>query len=74
MTRRRRVLIGLGGVGLSAVMGASLAGAARIVAVDRVAGKLDLASSLGATAGSAFGAMHGAARPSRRRLGSTQTP
>jgi S-(hydroxymethyl)glutathione dehydrogenase/alcohol dehydrogenase len=31
-------------------MGAVLAGAGRIVAVDRVAGKLDLASELGATA------------------------
>jgi S-(hydroxymethyl)glutathione dehydrogenase / alcohol dehydrogenase len=44
-------VIGLGGVGLSAVMGASLAGAARVVAVDRVAGKLGLARSVGATDG-----------------------
>ena len=44
-------VIGLGGVGLSAVMGAALAGAGRIVAVDRVAAKLDLARELGATAG-----------------------
>ena len=43
-------VIGLGGVGLSAVMGATLAGAARIVAVDRVQAKLDLAAELGATA------------------------
>ncbi len=42
-------VIGLGGVGLSVVMGARLAGAARIVAVDRVAAKLDLARELGAT-------------------------
>jgi S-(hydroxymethyl)glutathione dehydrogenase/alcohol dehydrogenase len=42
-------VIGLGGVGLSAVMGARLAGAGRIVAVDRVAAKLDLAGDLGAT-------------------------
>lgn len=42
-------VIGLGGVGLSAVMGARLAGAGRIVAVDRVAAKLDLAAELGAT-------------------------
>jgi S-(hydroxymethyl)glutathione dehydrogenase/alcohol dehydrogenase len=42
-------VIGLGGVGLSAVMGAALAGAGRIVAVDRVATKLDLARTLGAT-------------------------
>jgi len=44
-------VIGLGGVGLSCVMGAVLAGAARIVAVDRVATKLDVANSLGATDG-----------------------
>ena len=44
------VVIGLGGVGLSVVMGAVLAGAARIVAVDRVRAKLDRAIDLGATA------------------------
>ena len=44
-------VIGLGGVGLSAVMGAALAGAARVVAVDRVAAKLELARSIGATDG-----------------------
>ena len=43
------VVIGLGGVGLSAVMGARLAGADPIVAVDRVPAKLDLARALGAT-------------------------
>jgi S-(hydroxymethyl)glutathione dehydrogenase/alcohol dehydrogenase len=42
-------VIGLGGVGLSAVMGAVLAGAGRIVAVDRVAAKLERARDLGAT-------------------------
>jgi S-(hydroxymethyl)glutathione dehydrogenase/alcohol dehydrogenase len=42
-------VIGLGGVGLSAVMGAALAGAARVVAVDRVPAKLELARSVGAT-------------------------
>lgn len=42
-------VIGLGGVGLSAVMGAVLAGAGRIVAVDRVAAKLEHARSVGAT-------------------------
>ena len=36
-------VIGLGGVGLSCVMGAALAGASRIVAIDRVAAKLDVA-------------------------------
>lgn len=40
---------GLGGVGLSAVMGAKVAGAAPIVAVDRLAHKLELARALGAT-------------------------
>jgi len=42
-------VIGLGGVGLSCVMGAALAGAGQIVAVDHVADKLDLARSVGAT-------------------------
>jgi alcohol dehydrogenase len=40
---------GLGGVGLSAVMGARLSGAHPIVAVDRLAHKLELARALGAT-------------------------
>ncbi|PZF79410.1 zinc-binding dehydrogenase, partial [Jiangella anatolica] len=38
-----------GGVGLSAVMGAALAGAHPVVAVDTVPSKLSLATSLGAT-------------------------
>jgi S-(hydroxymethyl)glutathione dehydrogenase/alcohol dehydrogenase len=42
-------VIGLGGVGLSAVMGAALAGASWIVAVDRVPAKLALAREVGAT-------------------------
>ncbi len=42
-------VIGLGGVGLSCVMGAALAGASRIVAVDRVAAKLAAALEVGAT-------------------------
>lgn len=42
-------VIGLGGVGLSAVMGAVIAGSPRIVAVDRVASKLEVARSVGAT-------------------------
>ena len=45
------VVFGLGGVGLSVVMGAALANASRIVAVDRVQAKLDLARELGATDG-----------------------
>ncbi len=44
-------VIGLGGVGLSVVMGAAVADASRIVAIDRVAGKLDVARSVGATDG-----------------------
>ncbi len=43
-------VIGLGGVGLAAVLGAVLAGARRIIAVDLLAEKRDLARSLGATA------------------------
>jgi S-(hydroxymethyl)glutathione dehydrogenase/alcohol dehydrogenase len=43
------VVIGLGGVGLSAVAGARIAGAAPIVAVDRVPEKLALATEFGAT-------------------------
>ena len=42
-------VIGCGGVGLSAVNGAALAGAERIIAIDRVSSKLDLARELGAT-------------------------
>lgn len=42
-------VIGCGGVGLSAVNGAAIAGAGRIVAVDRVPAKLELARRFGAT-------------------------
>jgi S-(hydroxymethyl)glutathione dehydrogenase/alcohol dehydrogenase len=42
-------VFGLGGVGLSVVMGAALAGATRIVAVDRLSEKLERARELGAT-------------------------
>jgi S-(hydroxymethyl)mycothiol dehydrogenase len=42
-------VIGCGGVGLAVVQGARLAGAARIVAVDVVDEKLELAGTLGAT-------------------------
>ena len=44
------VVIGLGGVGLSAVQGARMAGANPIIAVDRVPEKLELARRFGATA------------------------
>jgi S-(hydroxymethyl)glutathione dehydrogenase/alcohol dehydrogenase len=43
------VVFGLGGVGLSVVMGLALAGADPIVGVDRVPAKLELASAVGAT-------------------------
>jgi alcohol dehydrogenase len=42
-------VIGLGGVGLASVLGAVLAGAQRIVAIDLVEDKLKLAKNLGAT-------------------------
>jgi S-(hydroxymethyl)mycothiol dehydrogenase len=42
-------VVGLGGIGLSALLGAKLAGATRIIAIDRVASKLDAALGLGAT-------------------------
>ncbi len=42
-------VIGLGGVGLAAVLGAAAAGARQIVAIDTLPGKLELALSLGAT-------------------------
>lgn len=45
----RVAVFGLGGVGLSAILGAQLAGAQEIVAVDRVTAKLELARQLGAT-------------------------
>ncbi len=43
------VVIGCGGIGLSAVNGAALAGAARIIAIDTVASKLEIAKEMGAT-------------------------
>ncbi len=42
-------VIGLGGVGLAALLGAKAAGAERIIAVDRMPAKLQLALELGAT-------------------------
>jgi S-(hydroxymethyl)glutathione dehydrogenase/alcohol dehydrogenase len=44
-------VLGLGGVGLSCVMGAVLAGASRIIAIDRSASKIETARSIGATDG-----------------------
>lgn len=43
------VVIGMGGVGLSTVQGARIAGASTIIAVDPVAQKEELARSMGAT-------------------------
>lgn len=42
-------VVGLGGVGLSAILGAAAAGASRIIAIDLREGKLALARELGAT-------------------------
>ena len=43
------LVVGLGGVGLSVVQGARLAGAGQVIVVDRAPDKLELARSLGAT-------------------------
>lgn len=45
------VVIGAGGVGLNAIQGAAIAGAARIIAMDMVPEKLDVAKEFGATDG-----------------------
>src|SRR5438445_3193267 len=42
-------VIGCGGIGLSAVNGAAMAGASRIIAIDIVPSKLDVAREMGAT-------------------------
>src|SRR5271163_4395132 len=42
-------VVGCGGIGLSAVNGAALAGAERIIAIDTVPSKLELAREMGAT-------------------------
>ena len=43
------IVMGVGGIGINAVQGAALAGAAHVVAVDPVAFKRDMAMKLGAT-------------------------
>jgi Zn-dependent alcohol dehydrogenase len=43
------VVVGCGGVGLNVVQGAAIAGAGRVIAVDRMPGKLALAQKVGAT-------------------------
>lgn len=45
------VVIGAGGVGLNAIQGAALSGAARIIAIDTLPEKLDAAKEFGATDG-----------------------
>lgn len=42
-------IFGLGGIGLAAIIGAKMAKAARIIAVDINPGKFDIARELGAT-------------------------
>jgi len=42
-------VIGCGGIGLNAIQAAALVGAGRIIAIDRIASKLDLARRFGAT-------------------------
>ena len=42
-------VVGLGGVGLSGVMGARVAGAEKIIAIDREPSRLEVAASVGAT-------------------------
>lgn len=42
-------VLGLGGVGLSAIMGAKIVNARRIIGVDRLASRLKLAKEMGAT-------------------------
>ena len=42
-------VIGCGGIGLSAIQGARIAGANKIVAVDMIESKLELAQTMGAT-------------------------
>jgi S-(hydroxymethyl)glutathione dehydrogenase/alcohol dehydrogenase len=42
-------IIGCGGVGLSCINGAVIGGASRIIAIDRVASKRDMAMAMGAT-------------------------
>ena len=57
------VVIGAGGVGLNAIQGAFIAGAAHVIAVDVSAGKLEAARDFGATHGVRAG--DGAARAVR---------
>ena len=62
------VVIGLGGVGLSAILGARLANARRIVAIDRLPAKLDRAREMGATDVLVAGASPGETAAALREL------
>jgi S-(hydroxymethyl)glutathione dehydrogenase/alcohol dehydrogenase len=62
------VVIGAGGVGLSVVMGAALAGASPIVAIDTEDAKLAVAEDAGATAGIIAGSDETALRAAVRKL------
>ena len=42
-------VVGCGGIGLSAINGAALAGASRVIAIDKVQSKLEIALQMGAT-------------------------
>ncbi len=42
-------VVGCGGIGLNAVQAASIVGASRVIAIDRLASKLEMARSFGAT-------------------------
>lgn len=42
-------VVGMGGIGLSAINGAAIAGAGRVIAIDMVGSKLNLAKEFGAT-------------------------
>lgn len=42
-------VVGMGGIGLSAINGAAIAGASRVIAIDMVGSKLNLAKEFGAT-------------------------
>ena len=42
-------VLGCGGIGLNAIQGAAIAGAGRVIAIDRLASKLEMARTFGAT-------------------------
>ena len=62
-------VFGCGGVGLNAVQGARIAGAARIIAIDTLQSKLDLARVFGATDTLLAGPGEDLARPLKKMTG-----